>query len=474
MGRRKCHDKLLTQNERPRTVRYSKADLTTSVKNDLHVECTESGLTSYAGFELLIRYFRSIGLNDAVRRHLARGSLPGDYGTVAMLRLVVGLLVVGGRRLRHIEYLRGDALVLRFCGLTRLPSVRTVSRWLKTFKESSVESLRRLNAEIVGSVVTTLSLRTLSIDVDGTVLSTGHRVERAFRGFNPHHRKVPSYYPISAYVAESGHLLRVKNRSGNVHDGKASLGFLRDLFGQIDETLGSGYRLNFRMDGAFFRDDVITLLETHGAGFALKVPFWRHLELQARIRARRRWKRTQKNVSGFETQLPIACWGRTLRVVIYRKRVWHRTRKNYQLNLFDPNDGTYEYAAIATNLPWNLRKVWHFMGGRGTHEKTIGQLKSALAFGTIPTNHYGANSAWQQLVALTHNLLTNFQFAAGVPRKPRTQKRTGLYELKSAQTLRFEIFNRAGRIVRPGGRTILRLAANAAVKEAFFRYAKAA
>ena len=39
----------------------------------------------------------------------------------------------------------------------------------------------------------------------------------------------------------------------------------------------------------------------------------------------------------------------------------------------------------------------------------IGQLKTGLAFDTVPTNHYGANSAWQQIVALAHNLLVNFQ-----------------------------------------------------------------
>ena len=45
----------------------------------------------------------------------------------------------------------------------------------------------------------------------------GLQVERAFRGFNPHQRKVPSYYPIMAHLAETTHILRVKTRSGNVH-----------------------------------------------------------------------------------------------------------------------------------------------------------------------------------------------------------------------------------------------------------------
>ena len=55
------------------------------------------------------------------------------------------------------------------------------------------------------------------------------KVERARRGYNPHRRKVPSYYPITAHLAETTHVLRVRNRSGNVHDSKGSVGFLREL-----------------------------------------------------------------------------------------------------------------------------------------------------------------------------------------------------------------------------------------------------
>jgi hypothetical protein len=455
-------------------MRLRKADLTKRVKGDLRVEFTEDGLTSFAGLEVLRRYFRSRELNQRIRRHLEGAGLRGDYGLVTMVRLFLGLLLVGGRRLRHLEFVRGDSLFVRFCGLRQLPSARTLSRWLKQFKEATVDRLRSLNAEIVGSVLTSLALRTLTIDVDGSVLPTGLQVERAFRGFNPHHRKNPSYYPISAYAAETGHVLRVKNRSGNVHDGKASLVFLRDLFGQIEETLGECHHLNFRMDGAFFHPDVMRLLEARGAGFALKVPFWRWLDLQGLIRERRRWRRINGEVSAFEARVPLAAWQMELRVVIYRKRVYHRTRKNFQLDLFDPANGTYEYSAVATNRTWNARRLWHFMCGRGGHEKVIGQLKSGLAFGSIPTNHYGANSAWQQLVALAYNLVTNFQIESGVPRRGRTLKRTTLFPLKSVQTLRFEFLNRAGRIVRPNGTTVLRLPRNAWAKSAFLRYAKAA
>ena len=125
----------------------------------------------------------------------------GDYGVVAMVRLLVGLLVVGGRRLRHVAYVADDPVFRRFTGLRCLPTARTVSRWLKQSTMTTVGRLQDLNAGVVARVLPALGLGTITIDVDGVVVSTGLQVERAFRGFNPHHRKVPSYYPILAHVA---------------------------------------------------------------------------------------------------------------------------------------------------------------------------------------------------------------------------------------------------------------------------------
>ena len=454
-------------------MRRRRADLAQRVNGPLRVEFTGTGLTSYAGLELVSRYFRSMDLNGLIRRHLGGAGLASDFGAVAMVRLVVGLVIVGGRRLRHVEFMRGDPMIHRFCSLAHLPAARSISRWLKCFTERSVERLRRLNGEVVARLVEKLPLKTLTVDVDGSVVSTGMTVERAFRGFNPHHRKVPSYYPITAYLAETDHILRVKNRSGNVHDGKSSIQFLRDVFAQVEETLGGGYRLNFRMDGAFFRQAVLRLLEGRRAGFSIKVPFYEWLGLKHLVALRQRWQKVNAEVGAFETMLDLATWGLKIRVVLYRKRVFHQTKKNFQLDLFDPDDGYWEYSAVATNLSFDARRLWDFMCGRGAHEKALGELKGGLAFDTIPTRHYGANSAWQQLVVLAHNLLTNFQIETGAEPRRRTGKRTALRVLRRIQTLRFELINRAGEIVRPNGATLLRLQANSRAQAFFTRTADA-
>jgi len=257
-----------------------------------------------------------------------------------------------------------------------LPTARTISRWLTQFTMKTVERLQAVNAAVIAHVVPGLRLHTATVDVDGVVVSTGLRVERAFRGFNPHHRKVPSYYPIMAHLAETTHVLRVKNRSGYVHDGKASLTFLRDLWTQVTTARLSRGAVRFRMDGAFFRQDVLRWLGARGVGYGIKVPFYRWLDLQQYIRAQPTWTRVAPDVSGFIVPAAATPWGTPVWVAIYRKKVAHRTAKNFQLDLFDPNDGSYEYSAITSNLGFTVANLWYFMAGRGNHEKTIAPLRS--------------------------------------------------------------------------------------------------
>jgi hypothetical protein len=190
-----------------------------------------------------------------------------------MVLAVLALLLSGGRRVRHLRYLDGDPIVQRFCGLRQLPTARTLGRWLGAFRVRHLPPLHWLNALVAARAIRHTGQRRLTIDVDGSVVSTGLRVAWAQRGFNPHRRKVPSYYPITAYEAQSGQVLRVQNRPGNIHDGKGAWRFLRELFAQLRATLGAAYRLEFRMDGAFFRREILDLFERRGAEYAIKCRF---------------------------------------------------------------------------------------------------------------------------------------------------------------------------------------------------------
>jgi DDE family transposase len=197
----------------------------------------------------------------------------------------------------------GDPLFARLCGLARIPSNRTVVNWLKQFTQASLGALMRINSELLYEQIQQLDLRRLTIDVDGTVIRTGDQVAWAMRGFNPHHPKDPSYYPLLAHLAQTGQILRLKNRPGNVHDSKGAEAFVRELIDEIRGRLGRSLPFEFRMDAAFFQQNLLKLLARRGCFYAIKVPFSKWTGVKALVAAQQQWTAVNAEVSGFETQL---------------------------------------------------------------------------------------------------------------------------------------------------------------------------
>ena len=155
-----------------------------------------------------------------------------------------------------------------------------------------------------------------------------------------------------------------------------------------------------------------------------------------------------------------------MRVVVYRKRVRYRTAKNYQLDLFDPDDGYSEFSAIVTNKEVTGRTLWFFMCGRGTHEKVYGELKGGFAFDCLPTQRYYEGSAWQVFSIIAFNLMRATQ-AGTTERRSTNRKRRTIRPFQTIQTLRYGLINRAGLFVQPGGRQILDVGNNPMVQERF-------
>jgi hypothetical protein len=450
-------------------VRISKSQIRARTQ-DLPITFSSERISAHGGLEIVRRFFELIDLRARLRHRMRGVGREGDYGFVRMILALLGLLIVGGARVTHLAFLGTDPVFLRFCGLHRLPADRTVVAWLKAFTPPALEALCDIIRDLVYEQIEWLGLRRVTLDLDGSVLRTGSHVEGTARGFNPHHPKDPSYYPLSVHVAQLGQILRVQNRPGNVHDSHNADGFLRIVIGDLRERFGRRLQLELRMDGAFFHPDVFRFLDGElgqGIEYAVKVPMWKWLGLLPKIASRKRWTRVDDYVDGFEMRLRIdqEKWDRTERVVVYRKRVSHKSRKNFQLDLYSPDDGHYEYSAVATNKSLRIAPLWHFMAGRGAHEKTLAELKQHFGFAAIPTNDQLANSAWQLLSVLALNLMRYFQITLGAKQRSRTWKRTFDYVFQSMQTVRFELIQQPARLVRPKGRPELRFAASPAARK---------
>jgi len=449
-------------------VRIRKGSIRARVKGDLPISFTQERLSAHGGLELIRLFLARSGFFERLRKLYSIRQFDSDYGSFRMTLALIAMLIVGGKRLRHLAYLEQDPLVLRFAQLRQLPTDRTVSHWLKDLAPGIHERLNDLLREVAYDSARHVGVRRATIDLDGTVLRAGLLVDGAERGFNPHHPKDKSYYPLTAHLAQTGQLLGIWNRSGNVNDSQGALEKLEFLVDDLRAQLGD-LPLEVRLDGAFCQPQILRFLADSGVEWAMRIPLWEWLPIRGKIAQRKRWKRVAPGIDGFFFSFPIEKWGVRLRVAIYRKRVSHETRKNFQLNLFTPDDGHWEYSAIGSNKRVTLKTLWAFLAGRGGHEKTLCELKQNLAFDTIPTDEWGANTAWQLISGLTLNLIRQFQLYTDAPERKNGRKRTCRFVLQSLRTLRFELIHLPAKLARPSGRRELRLAASAARQERVIR-----
>jgi hypothetical protein len=293
-----------------------------------------------------------------------------------------------------------------------------------------------------------LNPATLTLDFDGTVLSCGNQVKWAFRGYNPMNRHAKSYFPLLCHVSQTGHFLQVKNRPGNIHDSKGgAFSVIKSCIHQIHLQFPST-RIEVRMDSAFFSKDIVRYLLRNNIDFVVKVPMWKWLGIKETINSRQRWYQHGKKLAWFKSDIVVKKWDQDLELTILREKLSDKSPKNYQLDLFTPDDGVYQYSVLCTNKTLSPPRLLTFYNGRCAMEKNISELKGEFAFNSIPTQEYQANSAHQHLSILTYNLMRNFQLDSGLckPRK-RSSSRTASFRFESLKTLRFKWIAVAGRLL---------------------------
>ena len=458
-------------------MRIGKRGFAAKIKSDLRFDFGDEKLTSFAGLELFRRFLRRLGFQDALVKAEKAAAVGGDFSLAKTVLTVLGMLLAGGKRLHHLAFLHDDPMFLRFAGLSRAPKERSVGRALQRLSYRTWPELDRLSSVVSRAALQTMPFKRWTIDIDGSVISTGQHVERATYGYSPRHRRSPSYYPILAMLAQTSHVIGHQNRRGNVNDCHGSAAFLRTVMQRAQEELGLSGTFEVRTDSAFFKQDFLRALDRLDVEYSLKVGMWPWLNIRSIVKSKRerdwQWVDRKLGLQGTFASLHIAQWQRTERIAIFRKRVSRRPVKAWQLDLFHPDDGYWEYSVVATNKVLGLRALWHFQAGRGVQEKTIGELKSGHAFAAVPTLRYAANTAWQKLNILAHNTAVSFQILTSPVSRPAIPKRTTLFALRSIATLRFEWLSRAARILRPRGVATLRLADNPAIRAFYERVDRA-
>ena len=116
-----------------------------------------------------------------------------------------------------------------------------------------------------------------------------------------------------------------------------------------------------------------------------------------------------------------------------------------------------------------LPALFAFVCGRGAQEKTIAELKGEFALDIVP--HESLRGQQRVAAAERAGAQPHPEFSA----RHRRRAETALAQMdlrlsaRSMRTFRFLVIARAGRVVRIGGRTRLRLAQNPSVQQVYKR-----
>jgi len=241
-------------------MKYSKAETVQKTHHLPTLKFEDQQLTSFSGLLLFQQLFNVIDLREKLRRCFRHQAVGSIFGSGRIVLLLIVHFILGFRHLREMRFHADDPIVQRTVGLKRPPDVATVSRALAGTDSQSVNKLQKLLTDLVLDRLLTLQLATVTLDFDGSVLSTGRFAEGTAVGFNRKKKGQRSYYPLFCTVAQTGQVIDVLHRSGNVHDSNGAEAFIRCCIGHIRQAL-PGARIEARLDGAFFSDQVVSLLD---------------------------------------------------------------------------------------------------------------------------------------------------------------------------------------------------------------------
>lgn len=437
------------------------------------VRFEDQQLSSFAGLIVLTPLFKRLHLDRRFEdcfASLAKHTHAYSFGL--FFKVLVIHIILGYRKLREVDAWREDPIVRRVLGADAVPSAPTLSRMLKEMDGESVESVHELNRQMLLERLGTLGLRTVTLDFDGSVLSTNRHAEGTSVGFNKKKKGQRSYYPLCCTIAQTGQVFDLHHRSGNVHDSRGAWEFIHRCVRAVRQAL-PGARIEARLDSAFFSEQLLRWLEQWRVEYTISVPFERLTALKDKIASRSRWSRLRGHegrIDFFEQRWKPKSWRLKSRFLFVRTLNPVSRKGPLQLDLFEPRDWNHDYQVVVTNKRGKAATVVAFHHGRGSQEKVFGELKSQGAMEYIPARRWNANKIYLLANVMAHNLGREMQMELLPEPTPATRKRAALWRFEGWESLRRNMIQRAGRLIRPQGRLTLSLNLSNHVRSYFQKF----
>lgn len=387
---------------------------------------------------------------------------------------LVALIAAGGEHVSDLATLRGDLGLGIMLGF-RVSSPTQAKAFLYRFHQAGdgrlltgedddelsvrgtaqirdegpgLRAFAALNRRVVEAMQAIRPRTRATLDVDASIIEA-HK-QRALKAYEG----TVGYQPQMAWWAEQRVWVCDQFRDGNVPAEFELRAFLKRAFASLPASVTER---RLRGDSALYNEEALSWAEDQGIQFAVSADMSQALTAKVEAIAEGRWQdypslndKTAQTEERQWAEVPdfVPNWKRNhkkdgdpFRYIAIRVR-------SRQRDLLEPDETRWRHFAVVTNMDWDggLLLRWH-REKQGTVEYGHGVTKNDLGGGVLPCGRFGSNAAWWRLNLIVANLLELL----------KVQALPGDLSAARPKTLRFCLFNLAGRLVHHSRYWMLRV-----------------
>ena len=402
------------------------------------IEFSAKNLTSYAGLFLLLEHANKNGIFDMIDHDLVFDNAATNKIKMNHIKTMLCGNFVGIDKLERLKLLQNDPLINEFNISIKEPE--TVSRFLGNFNYKTTQMLREINFKVFRKLLRKKKLKSITIDIDSSVVNVEGHQEGAVKGYNPKKLGNNCYNLQFAFCDEIKAYLTGYVRSGDTYTSNGTAEMIKEICAELKDE---GLEITFRMDSGYFDDKILETIESFGCTYVIKGKEYPTLVEQV----------TDPSIvfvtgeAGRETtELTAALntWDKARRFVVSRVLKDEKDRK--QLSFLESE--AYDYFFFVTNKTELLpEEVVEFYEKRGNCENYIKEAKYDMAVGHLLLQSFWANEAIFQLMMLAYNLFLLFKMDFAKETEYRQQ----------IKTFRLKYIFLAGKIIRTARSVVMKL-----------------
>lgn len=401
----------------------------------IKIKQSKEKLSNRIGVPLVEEIIEKLGLRKRIDELFGlpgsnRGIIASDY-----ISTLTYMFIDGALHLEDVKHLMSDEAFQELLKEMKLPTSDAIGDWLR--RNGGKEGEGKL-WKVLRGILDAVAKPGEILDFDATIVeSEKGDSKKTYKGNY-------GYQPLLGIIAENGMVVGSDFREGNVSPQSGLVEFIK----KCQENY-SGRIKKIRSDSAGWQKEVVDYCEKQGLNYTITTDQTEGLLEAIKSISEKQWADV-KDEEGIKENYQVA--GTTYRFGSKKRTVRivaKRTKVKKQYDLFLQN---YTYWIVATNLieeEYDNHSVIKLHQGRGSMEKTIGELKHQLNLDHLPCGQFDANCLYFTVGLLAYNLLQLLKLL-GLPEE---------YHNKTVKTLRYQLLKLAGKIVSHARYLIVQIAA---------------